>query len=80
MLTYDDLSKRLGIPRATLSRKLKAYNAQADQTGGDKILPDEERPTAAKVYLFKPERVEEIKQALASLNTRGKGRPRKSTH
>lgn len=76
MLTYDALAKKLGIPRGTLSRKIADFNRRADETGGDKILPDEERPTGTTVHLFKPERVEEIKQALASLKARGRGRPR----
>lgn len=78
MLTYDALAKKLGIPRGTLSRKIAAFNKQANETGGDKILPDEERPTGAIVHLFKPERIEEIRQALASLKIRDRGRPRKS--
>jgi hypothetical protein len=76
MLTYNDLAKKLGIPRGTLSRKIAAYNAHADATGGDKILPDEERPTGATQHLFKPERIQEIKHALDSLKARGRGRPR----
>ena len=75
MLTYNDLAKKLGIPRGTLSRKIAAFNRRADATGGDKILPDEERPVGTQ-HLFKPERVQEIKQALDSLKARGRGRPR----
>jgi hypothetical protein len=76
MLTYDALAKKLGIPRGTLSRKIAAFNKRADATGTDKILPDEERPVGTTQHLFKPDRVQEIKQALDSLKARGRGRPR----
>lgn len=80
MLTYVDLAKKLGISRSTLDRKIKEFNERAAREGGDKILPDEEQPTKTTIHLFKPERIEEIKQALATLKARGRGKPRKSTN
>lgn len=79
MLTYKDLAEQLGIKRGTLSRKILLYNKQATAVGAKTIEPDEKWPTKTLIHLFKPERIQEIKDALDSLKTRGRGKPRKET-
>jgi len=77
LLGYEEMAKRLGIPKSTLADKIKAFNAVAGQLGMDRIVPDEVQPTTTTKHLYNPERVPEIKKALAALTTRGRGRPRK---
>jgi transcriptional regulator with XRE-family HTH domain len=77
VLTYLDIAKELGISRGTLSRKFARYNAEASGKGLKAIAPDEERPTKTTLHLFNPERLEEIKQAIASVVPKKSGRKAK---
>jgi transposase len=78
MLDYRALAKKLGVSYHALTHKIAAYNRKAGEEGTDKIYPDAELPVGRTKHLFKADRVQEIKEALETMATRGRGRPRKT--
>ena len=78
MLTYKQVAEELGIPQGTLNRKVVEYNRKVLglQIEGEPIHNDGvEDHGNYQIYLFKPESVARIREALSALKTRGRGRP-----
>lgn len=80
LLDLQAVCKALTVPMGTLLRRLSDYNRAAPGKGWAPIKPDTTEGKHAK-HLFKKHRLPEFRAMLdATISTRKRGRPRKSTN